>query len=342
MPKQLILLAGLHKTATSSVQATCGFNARLLLQAGFVYPVVQGDPKSGGNHTRFLKKLFKTDANRGGLLGQFALDGAPMSGAEREQRRAEFAKLLRRADRIILAAEGVSTFSVDELAGLREWLEQQGFEIRVLCNVRHLSSWVNSMAAQRVISAYYLSIGQAVEEFAAHGSVVRQRIENLRQVFPGAEFCSHERAVLHRQGPVGHFLESIGYEPPPDFRFMRAKIGMSDCATRVHSLLNEAFGPYDAGNEAGLKRVQKIEGRKFTLRPQEVAPILPMLRAENEWLRETLGGEFHDPHLSFDEAKCEWVDKNLGQLREALAALPESMRSWLVSHVDRLDLERLP
>ena len=347
MPKQLILLAGLHKTATTSIQRTCMLNAGLLKDAGFDYPEVQGDDRSVGNHTRFLNKLFKTDPGRGGLLGQFVLDAGSPLDDERANRRRRFARALQGVERVVMAAEGVSTFSFDELAGMREWFEREGWTIRLLCQVRHLDSWTNSMVAQRVVSAYRLPIERAVGEFTAYGSLVQRRIENLRTAFPEAEFQSHELAVQHSGGPVGAFFDWIGFRAPSGLRMMQARTGMSDRAARVLSLINERFGPFaatgqpspDAFDDPSVTRlVRKIEGRKFWLREQEASALLPLMKAENEWLGRELGAQYLAQGLRFNNEPVDWTPEDLTQLRQALEAMPPQVRSWVVAHQSRLGI----
>jgi hypothetical protein len=351
MRKQLFLLAGLHKTATSSIQDSCVANAQLFEAAGFAYPIVHEGDRRDGNHTRFLKKLFRRDPYRGGLSSQLVLEVPPQAPLTRDQHRARFAKALQGQTRLLMAAEGVSTFTADELAELKGWFEAQGWDVRVLCHVRHISSWVNSMVGQRVISAFRLPIASAVGEFNDYGSLVRRRIENIRQVFPDAEFHSHEEAQRHPDGPVGFFLARIGFDPPAGFRYIRTREGKSDKATRVFSLVNERFGPYRADGQpnpavfadpAVLGALLEIKGRKFSLRPAEVAPIQALMHEENEWLRDTLGEPFFDTRMHFEETRCDWDEQSAAALRKCLHAMPEPVRAWVRANLPRLDLRGGP
>lgn len=345
MTRQLTLLAGLHKTATTSIQQTCAANIPLLRAAGLTYFTYRYDNEWQSNHTRMLNGMFKREPHKLGLRGQFIDRLAPEPGS-REKLRAQVERSLGEAQHLLVAAEGVSMLDVRELRALKDWFSQRGFRIRLLCHVRHLSGWAHSIVSQRVTSPIRMTIPAVIEEFRQHGSVLRGRISNLREVFPEAEFVSHEHAVQHPQGPVGFFFQNIGFTPPAGLKFVRANEGRSDCATRVLSIVNEKFGAYDgAGHHHPRKfrgeafdQLMKVGGRKFMLRQDEAAPIIGLLNAENEWLRETLGKEFHDEALEFNEPGWQWNPQTMAQLAPAVAAMPPPVRSWVNANLPRIGI----
>ena len=67
MKKQLILLAGLHKTGTTSIQRACGEELQFLNELGYVYPdeikgITPGAGKQGVfNHSHVFRIMFKED-----------------------------------------------------------------------------------------------------------------------------------------------------------------------------------------------------------------------------------------------------------------------------------------
>ncbi len=345
--KQLILLAGLHKTATTSIQQTCAANQNILLRHGLPYPTFPAaGHQDASNHTRIFT-WFRQDPGRAGLSGQFRWPSDDFS--EREQELAKLAGVFATLpDRLLMAAEGVSVFSVQELEQLKAWFAGQGWHIQIICHVRHLSSWINSMIAQRVTSAMALSIPQAIDDYLQHGSIVRRRIESIRAVFPDAIFHSHEKALKYETGPVGYFLRNLGVAPGLPIKFVRANEGSSDLAARVLSLVNEKFGafgedgkpnPRAHGNRSFVNAVKTLGGRKFTLRAAEVAPLMPLLHADNQWLKETLGDDFHDTRMAFEDRPCEWAVDTLARLQQIIAATPVPVREWIADNTDRLDID---
>jgi hypothetical protein len=345
MVKQVILLAGLHKTATTSIQQTCAANQQRLRRVGVGYPTWSKPGEAGSNHTLILN-CFKQDPASAGLMRQSRWTEA--EPGYREQVLARFARVVDDAPgRLLLAAESVSLFTRDELEAMKGWFAERGCGIRLICNVRHLSSWINSMIAQRVTSGVRQTITQAVAEYAAYGSIVRKRIENIRRVFPEAEFHSHEQATRHPAGPVGHFLDNAGIQVPPPFRFVRANEGSSDLATRLVSIVNEKFGRFDDagrpnpdyyGNQRLADAARTLAGRKFALRPDEAAPILPFLEADNAWLKEALGPAFHDERIGFRRLEPDWTPESLAQFEQIVAPMPAPVRDWVVANRARLGI----
>ena len=347
MPKQLILLAGLHKTATTSIQQTCAANLPLLKNAGFDYPFLQHEGKWESNHSRLINGLFRREPHKHGLQSQFTMNAAPGPGAQARLRE-KFATSIANAQRLLIVAENVSLFDVDELQLMKDWFQQQGTQVRMMCHVRHLSGWFNSMVAQRVTGLMRMTIEAGVEEFRRHGSIVRGRIETLRQVFPDTEFYSHERAAQHRQGPVGLYFQNVGFEPPVQMRFVRANEGRSDCATRVLSIINEKFGQFKADGSSNPayysgpavdRLLGEVGGGKFRLRRPEVLPVVDLLEADNQWLRESLGEEFHDARLDFKEPVWRWNPETTKPLGPALAAMPKPIGSWAKRNLPRIGIQ---
>lgn len=337
MPRQLVLHVGLYKTATTSIQRSCEANHQALAAAGFFYPRswVKGQVES--NHTAWLLTMFKAAATRDGVYRQGGLSEAELAQQRLRSREALATQLRQAGDRALMSAEGVSHFSPSELQDMREWFAAQGWDIRAICHVRKLGPWISSMVAQRVKGPMRLTIAQAVDEFAQSASVVRQRIENLRAALPGIEFHSHEQSLRHALGPVGYFLETVGVPQPQRLALQRANEGRSDNAIRVLSLINEKYGRFASAAEryppflrdtSVMKGLRRLPGPRFVLRKQEVAPVLALLQADNEWLRQALGPMFHDDELAFHDDACVWSEDGLAQLAAALTRLPPPARAW--------------
>jgi hypothetical protein len=344
MAKQVILMAGLHKTATTSIQRTCLANHQALLDARFSYPLVRVGRSLRGNHTTLLNPMFRERPNAQGLSGQFTVRDV-VTPSTAEQYRSDFGReLARRSDTIVLVAEGASAFSKAELAGMKQWFADQGCSMRVICHVRHVAPWVQSMIAQRVVGHMALTVTQAVEEFREAGGIVKPRIEALRATFSDVEFYSHESVVLSPGGPVGFFFKTIGFPAGPTLRAVRANEGRSDIATRSVSLVNERFGrarwqgslaELDAHlQSAGMEALRALPGPKFTLRRDEIAPILHLVEQENTWLREQLGPGFAGAIPGYPEGAAHWSDAELAAVGQAAGALSANPREWLMGHVE--------
>jgi hypothetical protein len=349
MGRQIVLLAGLHKTATSSIQATCVANVERLREAGWVYPLRLGGKDDRGNHSAVMVALFRQEPLKVGLLRQLDVgqDDEDLSGVKRFRetavRRLEGAPDIN----LLMVAEAASTLTRSEMLQMKEWFVQRGWKMRVMCHVRHVSSWLHSMVAQRVNGQMRMSIGAAVDEFRQAGGLVRPRLENLRTVFPDLEVYSHEAAVGHGRGPAGFMLKQLGVRVGAGWPVVRANEGRGDCATRFLSLLNEEFGLADGTGRLNprflhLKELRggiQLPGDKFRLRAHEAAALADMLRDENEWLRREFGEAFCDPRIALDDEPVRWRDEALAGMGQALRKLPTDAQDRILLQAGRLGLD---
>ena len=192
MSKQLILHVGLNKTGTTSIQQTCFDNRQALRRAGLVYPKYSFEGERAANHSPLLQRMFWRESGRAGPLGRFLPGREEIALQHRADLRSRMAGFLeRQTTDVLMVAEGVCEFDPSELQDLRDWFEEQGWTVRVICSVRHLSTWVHSMVAQRVAGLRRMTIPAVIDMFV-EGGMVRPRIESIQEVFPDAEFRSFE------------------------------------------------------------------------------------------------------------------------------------------------------
>ena len=333
MAKQLILLAGLHKTGSTSIQETCLAARPALAAAGVIYPVWSVNSRAAvGNHGGLLRVAFRAQPNRFGLGGQVQFKSVQTDvPAVRDQ----LAQVLARSpDKVLLAAEGFSVFSREEMQGFRDWVAAQGIAVRTICHVRHVESWLDSMVAQRVTGHMRMTIGEAIAEFIQAGGLVQPRVENLLAVFPDAEVRSFETQADLPGGLVAAFLESIGVATA-GLAIQRANPGASDRATRLMSRINERFGAYAGGqlNPQALGRgatpVLALRGPKFQLADTELEPLRSMIHAEREWLGRTFGQEFAGARAPTPVKEPAPAAKLA--VAAAVSGLPQPVRQWLAA-----------
>jgi hypothetical protein len=300
--KRLILLAGLHKTGTTSIQKTCGEHASLLESSGYLYPLLRLKVGNAGsepeNHSMLVGAMFRRRLGR----------GKPPNGY-RQAVRDGFDGFLRarKPGNLVLAAEQVSTLEPEDLSDLRDWFASREFHVDVFCCVRSVASWLPSMIAQRVIGMYgpRLPLDDVAREFVAANGIVRPRMDALASVFPATRFFSFDAAIRHPQGPFGYFMALAGVPGLEGIRPVKANLGKSDHAVRLNSLVNESLGPRDRNRRTyhdlfgRYRALQSVPGEKFMLREHEVAPLLPAVLSENAWLEERFGAGFADQRIGF-------------------------------------------
>jgi hypothetical protein len=344
MPR-LILLTGLHKTGTTSLQATCQANVQALRAAGVFYPLLspaaEGLGGRAANHSRAVGPAFKRQMMRVG--GEFRGDALHSSNPNLRAHRDRLLSKLREAGGldVLLVAEGVSNFSAVELEDLRQWLTDAGFEVRTYCCIRKPVQWLHSLVAQRCFGEFAprLTIDAAVNEFVRAASIVRSRVDRIERAFPQTVFMDFESSARHAAGPTGRFLELLGVDTT-DWKLLRVNTGGSDHAVRLSSCINAAIGHrmQKPGNQEfylGLDRnhpmLRRIPGPKFQLRLSEAGPLLSLLESENEWLKVRFGDGYFETAIKFDSEPPRLTHEQRTFVEEHLTGMAEPTAS-IVRH----------
>jgi len=245
----------------------------------------------------------------------------------------------RKAIRLLMVGEAVSTLTLGELSDLKNWFGLRGFDIRLLCCIRSPRSWLDSMIDQRVAGQRgpHLTIQAAIEELTATSGIVRPRISNLLNVFPEAEFYSFKSAANHPTGPVGYFFERAGIEMKEKVKAVRANEGRSGHSVRIWTLINEVVTPPNWQDKSYLEflrgirpALNSLSDTKFTLRRDELAGLLPLLYEENDWLRANFGEEFCDEKIELSNDLPSLGDETRSQL-QAIAATAEPIVRQIIN-----------
>jgi len=285
---QTILHVGLHKTATSSFQATCGKNHEALADQGFIYPGFQIDDQRIFNHSIPIYSLFCEDPEsynfhqRSGT----AHDTQRLNAAYRQQLEAALCT----KSTLILSGESISILPVHRLQALKDYLLSRGRDLRVLCGVRRPYSFLCSEIQQRIRSG----IGRRIAGAKVHGASAR--VSALKNVFPDTEFFSFEQDCSHTGGPVTALLERIGVNAV-GFDLLAANEGLGNITTRLYAAINQKYPVIwkKKLNPRGRnERVVNLDNEKFLLFAEELDHYRSSLSTENAVFSDLLGSEFCD------------------------------------------------
>lgn len=318
MPKRLIVLAGLHKTGTSSIQNACAKNRNALMEQGISYPLPslgRGTPHEDPNHSRLIRRMFK-----GQLIDMYANTAQirKKDNTRKEKTRQLLVQSLKefRGESLIIAAENISTLEPDELVDFNDFFESFGFEINVFCCLRKPKQWLNSLVAQRVAGKYGpgIVLDNAINEYASHESLIKARALTLRQWQPKTHFFSFEQSVSDPDGVFAYFLRTIGADP---IAYVSPKDNSrySDLAVRLVSSFMKPYGHrYHSQSAEKLflflqhtNFLRNLPGSAFSLLESEIEPLKQALVTDNDWLRSEFGESFADPDLAFPQ-KLEPID----------------------------------
>jgi hypothetical protein len=345
MPR-LILLTGLHKTGTTSLQATCRANLDRLQAAGFCYPLFpQALGARAENHSHVVGLAFRRTILRVGIRGDEAARAPNHQRAEKLQSLVDALRNTGGRD-VLMVAETVSNFTAEELADLHVRLRGLGYDVCAYCCIRTPAQWLHSMVAQRCFGSFgpRLTIRAAIDELLQAGSLVRERLSRIEHEFPDAVFFDFATSVRHPLGPPGRFLQMLGIEAS-DWQILRENDGGSDAAVRLTSAINAAVGrrtrsPQHLNFYAALERdypmLRRIPGPKFELREREAAPLAAQLRQENDWLRMRFGDLFGDGEITLRDDPPRLAQVQRSFIQENLADAPDPLgiivRRFLARH----------
>jgi hypothetical protein len=313
--RRLVLLVGLHKTGTTSIQRTCAANLPLIKSAGFLYPTFgkklpDGSVRHDENQSALLSRMFRKKTP-GIFSGSDFQQQARLFEAEKGSLRSSLRKSLRASSAdALFVAEECSRLAPDELLDLKGYFGDLGFEIQVFCCIRKPGSWLASMVAQAIAGGRSIrtTIPEIIRLYGSSAGIVVPSIQNVMQAFPAAQLYSFDAAVAHNAGPVGFFFDKAGIDLGEGLKVIRANEGRSDHAVRLNEKINESVGRrfltrqndvFYATLYSRYPALLDIPGNKFSLRESEVAPLLSMLARENEWLKEHFGEGFHDEEIGF-------------------------------------------
>ena len=286
--RKLIINAGLHKTATTTIQRACFDNIKKLKDFNLNYPVFQTRAGLELNQSPIIHAMFSHD-NKDILCA--------------------FDQLINSTSQdLLIVAEGVSNLTVDGLINLKSYFESRDFFIEVHIYIRPISSWINSFTSQRVWgpSGPRNTISHTLNEFL-EGGIIKYRVEAIDDLFDNFKVHKFTDAISHPQGPAGHFFNEINVSLPMNTSGSY-NIGGSDCMVRLLNEINQLVGNREHSKESQLfhgrlyskfPKLQTSLGEKFHLRTSEVTPLLPMIINENKWLKDRFGEEFYEDEFKF-------------------------------------------
>src|SRR5262249_31152395 len=138
---------------------------------------------------------------------------------------------------LILCAEIISVLNKEDLANLGNHFFNIGYDINPICVIRKLHPWVNSMIAQRVAGKRerIVTFSEAINEFESRRSIVKDRIETIKSVFPETSFVSFDEISRNEHGPAGWFFNKIGVDA--SISQPKTNERVSDHAVRLASLI---------------------------------------------------------------------------------------------------------
>lgn len=320
---QVIIHAGFHKTATTSIQKTCAKNRKQLEKLGFYYPLFYLNETLFDNHSALFYSMFTSNPERYHVNVNWKVD-VNEANKKYEQQLNEL--LQKKLNKIVISGEDISVLTKSELSRMKEKIYSYGYSIRLIILVRSPFSSLNSFIQQQIKS------GRSIEK--ANCQSTKNRIENIISVFPEAEFYSFQKSCKHNYGPIGYFLNLIGVNNYSEIDFFDSNTSISNQSARLISYINERHplwinekvNSLVSHNQISL--FNKIKGSKFKLTSNEIEKFRHILDKDNEYLSEKFSIDFCDPkpYLTLEEnQKNYWSREQLEQLKIAIYKIDHNL-----------------
>ena len=303
---------GLHKTASSSFQHTCGINKDLLQSAGIIYPCFscsRANVQSIYNHSIPLYSLFAKNPENYHVNQRWGVSSDIDEVNSSYENQLE--GFLGTSSDIIISGEGISLLSAQSLSALIDKISSYGYEIKATALIRSPYATLCSAIQQRIKTGSYfnlISLNNSVPNFFAVASFGRSKlIENLKSVF-GKSICFHsfENACTHLYGPVGFLLQEFLSQDSSTFEYKKTNESLSNLSVRIQNEFN-AINPAIVDNKRNprfqrfpLKVNERLEfSGKFLLTEVEYRLVEEFVKNETEKLNEIAGLDFSAQSLKF-------------------------------------------
>ena len=333
--KEIILHAGFHKTATSSIQITCSENQDKLEKLGFYYPIFNLKERQIPNHSLPLHSIFCQRVKRTKEIhSSLKVDNEEAKAIYSEQL---YQLLGQQKEKIILSGEGISALNCTELTALKEKMESYGYRLQPIVFVRSPLSFMTSMVQERIKNGHYKKI-------ATNRKTLIDKIENLKAVFPQTKFFPFSEACKHEGGPVGFFLEKIGISSYRSFDLSRRNDSYSNEAIRLVEYINDNC-PFYIDNKPNpirsfgdLRTFQRVKGNKFKLNKEQFENFKDVIEQENEYLKANFGKPFYDINLNTYKYDLDdsLSDEQIKQLKPIVSKLNSSLQETVKQYCENI------
>lgn len=314
--KEVVIHAGFHKTASSSIQHSLGQNRKLLAGHGYIYPDLMIDGARFYNQSVPLFGYYTSSPQDFRHYWYHNnIDHVRANSIIGEQLERE----LSGHNSLVFSDEFVSSLKENELVKLKEDFEARGLRLRIISFIREPYDLTVSLIQQ---SAKSSGIEQLLKGDRPAYEV--RKIQKLLNVFgKQAEFYSFERACAHEGGPVGFFFNLLDTQLSPR-KILRVNEGISHQAVRLASYINTVSPLFYSAQHISpirkkfdLQPIFSIAGEKFLLSEKEASIIAPKAKAARKEIDRLLGQDFlPECRIRTATDDCRWNDDQLKQLFE--------------------------
>ena len=305
---------GLHKTGTTSIQATFFQNRKLLLAHGINYlPLSE-------NHSTTLYPLFIEEPHRYQPNRRAGIDTPRKAAKKNAATKAALRRALENnnSPKVVVSGEDLSMLPAAGLQRLKDMLAPYAERFQIIVYVREPYATVSSIFQQRLRRGQsyeqicrrpprpgYARIAAAIEVFGRANVDIR--------IFDSASFVGGDL--------IADFLSTIDAEPNLAQQLMieRANVGLSHEAAMLLAALNQARPVNSFAERRDLVSwLAGIPGQPYRCPPQFLAAAEPLIREDLEWLHQALGKAVFPAATRAADPSNLWQEQTLTAMAQGL------------------------
>lgn len=285
--KRAFLHIGLSKTGTTAIQVSLSKSRSKLLANGLFYPGNETD------HALLLPTFHQLGPDH------YRYKNAGVAPAEALRQSQAFLKqfeqkLRRYSGDVLMSSEYLQNMNTAAWSKLCHYLENLGFEVHILCYLRHPVSHATS-SIQQDVKMGNTRLDELLEE--PRWPRARQHLVHVMKVLPKERIHLRRFEDARADGIEIDILRQIGYGGPLD-EIERVNVNTSLSMTGIlladaRTRINAEGGNADAVNNF----LFKIGGPKFALPPRTVKKVLIKAKDDLEWLNKHFGISYDDIEL---------------------------------------------
>ncbi|WP_447041208.1 hypothetical protein [Vibrio parahaemolyticus] len=275
MNKKIILHAGLHKTASTSIQEALKSAHDELAKKRIAYPLLDINGNVASNHSFMMYSLFCNEPEKYHINQKWGYNTADKVKQLNDYYEQYLTNIIndKANDVVLISAEDLFSLDKSSLIKLKSFLEEKfNVSIEIVFYVRHLCDYLQSVIQQRVKDGGWKELLLS-EIRHGHLGRVSDKISQFDDVFgkDSVKAYKYEDAIKYPGGIINHFLNNILGVDDVRFDDVKYNNSLSFESFAIHSKVNKKFPLYKDGvlsserKHDDLHLVVNLPGVKFCL-----------------------------------------------------------------------------
>lgn len=311
MKKRCFLHLGLHKTASSSAQATFRSSKHMLRECNIEFPIFKyiqssSQVKQISNHSIPILSLFSDNPSQYHINKRWGVTNL-------NETNASYLKQLTRTANsgrdILLSGEGISMLSATGLKRFTSLINDLGFDIYAFALVRTPYSFACSAIQEDVKGGAYIKwLDESIEKnnnelsflMPARSGILCNLLDHFGD---SLKLMNFSEAISHQYGPVGYMVEYMQMCKPSDLTYVRRNDSMGNKWIRAKNISNGYFkgeALLMTSDAQGLKATTVFANdSKFLLTEHEFKKIEHALVSESNTMKNLMGSTFTENEYEF-------------------------------------------